>query len=150
VELRFQPLWLYVDAVREFCGFFARATFGREELGDRIGLVVHELVENAVRYGDDNELELKVERTGDQVSVSVANTVTDDHIRRLKDRFDEIVSLPPRDAYIAAMQRAATLPEGQSGLGLPRIRFEGQVELKLVATPGRVCVTATGSSRSTT
>jgi hypothetical protein len=138
-----------VDAVREFCGFFARATFGREELGDRIGLVVHELVENAVRYGDDNELELKIERTGDEVAVSVANTVSDGDDRNLKERFDEITRLPPREAYIAAMQRAATLPEGQSGLGLARIRFEGQVEISLSITPGRVCVTATtGRSRS--
>jgi hypothetical protein len=56
VQLRFKPLWLYVDAVREFCGFFARAS------------------------------------------------------------------------------------------GLPRIRYEGQVDLELSVTPGRVAITARGSA----
>jgi len=145
VQLRFKPLWLYIDAVREFCGFFARATFEDAELGQRVGLVVHELVENAVRYGDDQELELRVERSIAGIAVHVANTTSEARVARLKKVFDELMSLRPADAYKRALRNAALLPPSESGLGLPRIRYEGQVDLELDASPGRVAITARGA-----
>jgi hypothetical protein len=144
VQLRFKPLWLYVDAVREFCGFFARTSFKDDELGQRVGLVVHELIENAVKYGDEKELELRIERVPGSVVIRVANTTTDDRARKLREIFDQLSSVAPADAYTRALQRAATLPDHESGLGLPRIQYEGQVALQLETTPGRVVITARG------
>jgi hypothetical protein len=86
VQLRFRPLWLYVDEVREFCGFFARATFGADTVGERVGLVVQ--------------------------------------------------------AYAAALEKSVTRPAEQSGLGLARIRYEGQCDIELQLLPGSVRVTA--------
>lgn len=146
VQLRFKPLWLYVDAVREFCGFFARASFEDDKLGQRVGIVVHELVENAVRYGDEQELELMVERGGSDVVVRVANTTTQDRADKLRKVFDEISQHTPGEAYARALRHAASLPEAESGLGLPRIRYEGQVDLRLEVTPGRVAITARGAA----
>jgi hypothetical protein len=146
VQLRFKPLWLYVDAVREFCGFFARASFEDDVLGQRVGIIVHELVENAVRYGDEQELELMVERSGSGVLVRVANTATADRAERLKKIFDEISLHTPSEGYARALRHAASLPPSESGLGLPRIRYEGQVDLQLDVTPGRVAITARGSA----
>ena len=144
VLLRFKPLWLYVDAVREFCGFFARASFTNEELGQRVGLVVHELIENAVKYGDERELELRIERVPGEVLIRVANTTTDERAQKLRAIFDQLANVPPADAYTRALQRAATLPQHESGLGLPRIQYEGQVDLQLETAPGRVVITARG------
>lgn len=144
VHLRFKPLWLYVDAVREFCGFFARATFENDALGERVSIIVHELVENAIRYGDDKDLELRIERGREEISVRVANTTSDEATRKLQELFAELGNRPPAEAYIEALKRAATLPEAQSGLGLARVRHEGKVDLDLSLSPGRVCVTARG------
>jgi len=58
--------------------FFARTTFEDDGLGQRVGLIVHELIENAVRYGDEKELEVRLERTGDEVLICVVNTTTDE------------------------------------------------------------------------
>ncbi len=146
VQLRFKPLWLYVDALRDFCGFFAKSSFEDERLGQRVGLVVHELVENAIRYGDEGELELRIERNGASVSVLVANTATDDRAARLREVFQNLTSQSPVDAYQTALQRAPRLPQTESGLGLPRVRYEGQVELSLDTTPGRVCIIAQGAA----
>lgn len=146
VELRFKPLWLYVDEVREFCGFFARATFEDAAIGDRVGLVVHELIENAIRYGDDKELELRMERAEGHVVIQVANTTTDERAKRLSVVFAEMMAIPATDAYARALQSAASRPSIESGLGLPRIRCEGQVDLELQIEPGRVCITARGIS----
>ncbi|HEX4340437.1 MAG TPA: hypothetical protein VH062_31225 [Polyangiaceae bacterium] len=145
VQLRFKPLWLYVDAVREFCGFFARATFEDEGLGQRVGLIVHELLENAVRYGDEKELEVRIEKTGGSIIISVENTTTDDKAVKLRAVFDELASQTPVAAYNRALAHAASLPATESGLGLPRVRYEGQVELELSTSPGRVSITARGN-----
>jgi hypothetical protein len=146
VQLRFKPLWLYVDAVREFCGFFARATFEDDGLGQRVGLIVHELIENAVRYGDEKDLEVRLERNDEEVVVSVANTTTDERAEKLRGVFDALVKLAPADAYTRALHHAASLPSTESGLGLPRVRYEGKVELSLAITPGKVTITARGTA----
>jgi hypothetical protein len=146
VELRFKPLWLYVDEVREFCGFFARATFEDAELGERVRLVVHELVENAIRYGDERELELRLERTEGAVVIRVANTTSDERASKLAARFSELMASSAADAYANALQSSVTRPAIESGLGLPRIRAEGQVDLELEMQPGRVCITARGAA----
>ena len=146
VQLRFRPLWRYVDEVREFCGFFARATFRDEEIGQRVGIVVHELLENAIRYGDERELELLLERAGARVVISVANTTSDERVDALRAYLASLRELPPDEAYARALQNAASSSETQSGLGLARIRCEGQFDLELHATPGRVRVTATGAA----
>ncbi|HEX4477021.1 MAG TPA: hypothetical protein VH142_18150 [Polyangiaceae bacterium] len=144
VQLRFKPLWLYVDTVREFCGFFAKATFDDDAIGERVAVVVHELVENAIRYGNDKELELRIERGVTEVLVRVANTTSDEQAENLKRTFAELHRVSAAEAYVQALKRAATLPETQSGLGLARIRHEGRVNLDLSITPGRVCITARG------
>lgn len=146
VELRFKPLWLYVDEVREFCGFFARATFDDAAVGDRVGLVVHELIENAIRYGDERELELRLERTVGHVVIRVANTTSDERAQKLSDVFSQLMAVSAGDAYARALQSAASRPSIESGLGLPRIRCEGQVDLELEIEPGRVCITARGAA----
>jgi hypothetical protein len=146
VELRFKPLWLYVDEVREFCGFFARATFEDAEVGERVRLVVHELVENAIRYGDDRELELRLERSEGAVVIRVANTTSEERAAKLAALFAEMMSSPAAVAYANALQTAVTKPAIESGLGLPRIRAEGQVDLELEMQPGRVCITARGAA----
>lgn len=146
VELRFKPLWLYVDEVREFCGFFARASFEDAAVGERVGLVVHELVENAIRYGDEKELELRMERSDGLVVIRVANTTTEERAQKLAAIFEDMMSISAPDAYVRAMQSAAGRPSIESGLGLPRARWEGQVDLELQREPGRVCITARGAA----
>jgi hypothetical protein len=146
VQLRFKPLWLYVDAVREFCGFFARATFDDPIVGQRVGVIVHELIENAIRYGTDEELELRVEREEESMAITVANTTTNDQADRLRQVLTELNAVEPRDAYFRALSQAAHQPQGMSGLGLPRVRYEGAVSLELELQPRRVCMTARGAA----
>lgn len=145
VHLRLKPLWMYVDTVREFCDFFARASFEKEEVGQRVGLVVHELMENAIRYGsEDDDLDLSIERNEGVVVVRVANTASEASARGLQEVFAALHTLPPCDAYVYALQNVSQRAAHESGLGLARVRFEGQVDLGLQVSPGRVCITARG------
>lgn len=145
VQLRFRPLWLYVDQVREFCGFFARATFGEDQIAERVGIVVHELVENAIRYGDERDLELLVERIGERLEISVSNTTSEERASGLQEYIASLTRLPAEEAYVHALAESVSRPATQSGLGLARIRYEGQCDLELQRSPGRVRVTARGA-----
>ena len=111
-----------------------------------MGIVVHELVENAVRYGDEQELELMIERNDTEIVVRVANTANPARAERLRRIFDELQQHTPGDGYARALKHAASLPNTESGLGLPRIRYEGHVELELDVSPGRVSITARGAA----
>ena len=144
VQLRFKPLWLYLDSVREFCSFFARTTFSDPSLGHRVGVVVHELVENAVRHGDDRELDLTIEGTADEFRVVVRNTASDDQIEMLGENVRKLENTNPEQAYIEAMRAAVGRPDDESGLGLARVRHEGRVDLAFSAEGGTVSVTARG------
>ncbi|MGE0788279.1 MAG: hypothetical protein AB7S26_21580 [Sandaracinaceae bacterium] len=133
VQLRFQPLWRYIDGIRNFCDFFAVATFDDAAVGARIGLVVHELVENAIRYSSRHEaaqLELYVVSLGRSIEVRVANSADAEQVGRFEKAFEHLAG-DPRDVYLRAMERARSLPADQSGLGLPRVQFEGQMSLTL-------------------
>jgi hypothetical protein len=142
VQLRLKPIQLYADTIREFCGFLARA--GDDELAQRVALIVDELVENAVRHGDDQELELLIERRTDAVIVRVTNTTSSDRAQKLRRAFDEQANYSPVEAYERALRHAAALPWSETGLGFPRVRYEGKVDLELRTYPGRVAITARG------
>lgn len=153
LELRFKPLWLYVDRLREFCTFFAEASFAHPEVGQRVGLTVHELVENAIKYSPRDEramLELRVLWNERRVRIEVTNFADIEHARRLRTSLAALSELEPAEGYAMAMKRALTLPETESGLGLPRIRYEGGMELETAAsTDGRLTVIATGDTLPT-
>jgi hypothetical protein len=147
VHLRFQPFWRYIDGIREFCGFFTRTTFEDPALGQRVGLVIHELVENAIRYGDSTKnAELDVFLFSDEqtIEVSVGNSTTPEQIRALEAAFAQLAGRSPEEAFLEAMGRASSKPDG-GGLGLPRVQFEGRVELSLALFSDRVRVHARGT-----
>lgn len=147
VQLRLRPMWRHVDGIRKFCGTFTAESFEDEALGERVGVVVHELTENAIKYsrsGDSAELELSIRHGDGQIEIVVANSPAPEHVRGLHSAFEALRAVPAEEAYLAAMRRAATLPEGQSGLGLARIRHDCGVELSLTIQDDLARITAKG------
>ena len=113
---------------------YVTRTFGGDT-GQKVGMIVYELVDNAVRYGDGGELVLRIERTESSIVVCVANATTDEKAARLRRVLREISNLPPAEAFAQALRRSVTLPPSESGLGLPRVRLEGDAELQLDTAP---------------
>jgi hypothetical protein len=146
VMLQFKPLWDYIDEVRDFCSGFVRRSFGDDEVGQGVGMIVHELVENAIRYGDEKELMLRIERSDDSIVVCVANTTTNEGGLRLRQVMQELEDLSPSEAFARALRRSTSLPAKESGLGLPRILHEGKAELQVDIAPGRVSIMARRSA----
>jgi hypothetical protein len=147
VQLRLRPMWRHVDGIRRFCDTFTAASFEDMSLGERVGIVIHELTENAIKYsrtGDSAELELLIRRDGEEIEIVVANSPAPEHVAVLRTAFDTLVAAPAEEAYLAAMRRARSLPDGQSGLGLARIRHDCGVELSLSIEDDLARITAKG------
>ena len=148
VLMRFRPAWAYIDGIREFGRFFCQTTFGTEELAERACVIIQEALENAVKYSTDSpnsELELKIQAEGEQIVFSVSSLPDPEHAARLRAELSGIHSLDPKQAYLAAFERASNEPDAAARLGLARIRYEGNVELSLKEEGGgRIRITAIG------
>jgi hypothetical protein len=147
IGMRCRPMWKHIDGIRQFCGFFTRTSFSSADLGDRVALVIHELVENALKYSvptDSAELDVTIFCAGRQIEVSVANSPKPADLARLLEAVNALRRKAPDQAYLEAMRQPRGELDGRSGLGLARIRFEGRMELELVIDGGLARMTAKG------
>jgi hypothetical protein len=145
VLLRFRPVWTYIDGIREFGRFFCEQTFEDADLASRAQMVLQEALENAVKYsaGENGELEVSIGSDGEQLAINCVSRPDPQHLKTLQEELEQLRTLDPEAAYIAAFQRAAKEPEAASRLGLARMRYEGKFELDLAEhDDGRVRITA--------
>ena len=146
IHIRLRPLWAYLDGIREFARFFCTTTFD-EVVAERAQLVIHEMLENAVKYSerDANDVELAIRSDGRLLDISVTNRPSTEALAVLRAEFASLSSRDAETAYFDAVTRASAVPNGASRLGLARMRFEGRFELALdEETDGRIRVTAHG------
>lgn len=149
VFMRFRPMWAYIEGTREFCRFFCATTFATPDVAERVQLVVQELLENAVKYSAESTCDVEIElreEAGRAFEICVRNYASPDSAARLNEELERIAGLTPDAAYLTAVQRTATLPEGTSArLGLARICLEGRVRLAASNLPdGRVQIRCQG------
>jgi len=146
--LRMKPVWVFIDEVRRFVESFCACAIPGANREAQLALAVHELMQNAIPHarGDDVDLLLEVDPAADRVLVSVTNVCTDDEYNALLDRIEGMYR--ERDAlahYVKSMGQTPTSSRG--GLGLPRVRFEAQLDLSVKYAGGRVTVEASGPLR---
>lgn len=146
--LRMKPVWVFIDEIRRFVESFCACAIPGANREAQLALTVHELMQNAIPHarGEDVDLLLEVDPTADRVLVSVTNVCTDDEYAALRDRVEGMYR--ERDAlahYVKSMGQTPTSNRG--GLGLPRIRFEAQLDLTVSHAGGRVTVQAAGPLR---
>ena len=142
--LQLQPQSRMVSIVRRFVEESFEKLVGDPEAVFRVSLAVHELLENAAKYavGDTTGLSVYFESDGAAASIKLTNETTPEHIRRLRACIDEIqASDDPSALYQAFMRRSFGL-QNESGLGLARIRAEGELNLSLETHGTTVTITA--------
>ena len=148
LTLRMKPPWVFIDEIRRFVESFCACAYTGHNREAQLAMAVHELMQNAVPNSHDDEVELtlEVEPESDHVAVSVTNRCTDAEYQALIDKISAMNDEP--DAlkhYLKAMQETPTVHRG--GLGLARVRFEGQLELSVSRAGGRLTVHASGPLR---
>lgn len=147
--LRMKPPWVFVDEIRRFVESFCACACPGQSREAQIALAVHELMQNAIPQagGEDVDLTLQVDPTADRIEVAVSNPCSDEQFGELQTRVERLNSEPDAlRSYLRAMSEAPAATRG--GLGLARIRFEGQLELSVIREGRRVTVLARGQLRA--
>ena len=146
--LRMKPPWVFIDEIRRFVESFCACAcpgHGREA---QLALAVHELMQNAIPHarGGAVDLVLEVEPSAERVSVKVTNPCTDEEFAALSARLASLYC--ETDALASYLRAMRESPAGtRGGLGLPRIRFESQLDIRTSREGDRLTVEASGPLR---
>jgi anti-sigma regulatory factor (Ser/Thr protein kinase) len=135
----------FVDDLRRFTEQLVGAARVGDDRGGQLALAVHELVENAIRHGGRRpiELEVAVAPERDEVTIEVRNACGRAQYDALRARLDRLEADP--DALHAYVETIRSTPHTvRGGLGLPRVRFEAELELDARHDGERVTITARG------
>lgn len=149
LELAVAPVWSRVADVREALVSSARAVGLGEECAYAIGLVVSELLENAIKYGRfsgsaEDSIQVVVHIASGVARVVVTNPVdvASHHPQRLRSAVGRLADASPLDAYVHRV--AEILEEApashvnptahaaeESGLGIFRVAHEAESSVSL-------------------
>lgn len=145
-ELDFRPNFELISIVRRFVSDFYDKMLNDRDAVSRVALATHELLENAVKYSLDGatSLSITVEPGDGQslVRVRISNSASPKHIASIQALFAEMQRYAdPFEHYQMAMERTAKQVEG-SGLGLLRIRAEGEMRMTHTLEGDVLCIVA--------
>ena len=134
-----------VSIVRRFVEESFEELVGNVDEVHRISLAVHELLENAAKYsvGKRTGLRVRIEPNG-PASIEMTNETTPEHIARLRACVREIQAASEPFAHYQALMRRTVGVDEESGLGLARIRAEGDLNLSLEVNGTMVTIVASG------
>ncbi len=157
LNLCIPPRWEEVELVRGRVMDFLTRQGHPEETVQSLGMVASELCENAVKYGfyptgGFGRIEVTLDVYPHEILVIVTCPLPsgdNKHLQRFRQTLDWLQEHgDPREAYIQKMLEVADRDphSKESGLGLPRIVYEGQSRLDYVIEEDQqLIVTATYS-----
>jgi hypothetical protein len=133
VFLAFEPSSAFVQRVIRWLTDFCQLTLADLEMVARLRLAVSELVENVVKYGMQPNVSVEVqliERDGAPIlRLGTRNRTSPEYLERAVELLSELKRAPDPIAYYDRLVRETAPKAGVSGLGLARIRAEGDLEL---------------------
>ena len=146
IHLTFRPTTTLITSTRRFAGDVLGAILRDPDSTSRIALAIHELLENTLKYSTDGQALLDV-RVGNEVNgrrrveVTARNKATPEQANDLGRRIHALsVTDDPMALYVGLMRESAQ--RSGSGLGLARIRVEGEMQLSCALEGDAVIVSA--------
>lgn len=136
MKLRKNPEWDEIEKVRLECESF----FGAHQLSGNVShslvMIISELMENGIKYGDfsnqDSQIEISVDIHGSNVVIELTNPVSGSNETDLK-KLDRTIQWirgyqDPFEAFIERLRKVSKkdLYDTESGLGLVRVAYEGK------------------------
>lgn len=142
--LQLQPQPRMVSVVRRFVEESFEKMVGDADAVHRVSLAVHELLENAAKYavGDQTGLTVHFDAQGPTASIKLTNQTTPEHIARLRACIDAIQAAAEPFVHYRNLMRSTCSMDAESGLGLARIRAEGELNLSLEIRGNTVTIIA--------
>lgn len=131
-ELAFRPNIELVSLVRHFVSAFYQRILGEDDTIFRLALATHELLENCVRYAQDNESRIRVEvHSGTDpltIRLLTENRAHPEQAKELIRKLDAIKAAEdPFAHYQQQMLISQKRTDGGSGLGLARVYCEAEM-----------------------
>jgi len=154
-ELQFRPSASLIQIIRRFVSDFYEGMLEDPDAVSRVALATHELLENAVKYSADGATALSItlepapdasrgepSAEGSELAIRLSNRAGEEHIEALRELFEEMEHYPdPFDHYQAVLERGARRKSG-SGLGIARVRAEGEMSMSYRIEGDGVCIVA--------
>ena len=135
LQLTFQPTVELISSTRRFVCAFVAPIVGDPDVISRIGLAVHELLENILKYSTDGRTFTRVDlvQTGDRQTFSIETTsmITPERRAGLEEVFDEMANAPDALSYYQQTMTRALHRRHGSGLGLARVWAEAEMKLSV-------------------
>lgn len=143
LDVELQPDWQNVTRASEAVALLVLGTYGDGDLRDALAMISGELLENAIKYADPQQLvRLSVQDDPTEIVVAVTNAVVGaEQVQRLADRLAWLrAHKDAATAWAAALAQASGGGE-RSGLGILRIAYEGGARIDFDAShPGVLTV----------
>jgi hypothetical protein len=147
LELKFYPDDADPAEIRQFVESHYGRVLPDNDLLYRVALAAHEFLENAVKYSSDGAARFIIEVEGDsnpKISISLWNRAGAQHRQELQQIFAEMDSFTNAFEHYNQLlrtrrKRTTTL---SAGVGLARLRAEGEMRLTLICEDDRVCLRA--------
>ncbi len=145
-ELVFRPSVALITIVRRFVSEFYSRVVDDADVAGRLALATHELLENAAKYttGGETYLHVDLDRESGVVTVRTRNRTDPARIAVLVGSFEALGRAADPGVLYNSMLRRSALQAHGSGLGLARIRSEGEMTLELVVSGELVEINARG------
>jgi hypothetical protein len=124
---------------------FIESLYGQmfdEEMASRVGLTVHELMDNAARCARSGEVTMTIEVTDSALQVCTRNRARPRDIASLARAMAEIESHADAFAYYLELMKRTACRKDTSGLGLGRIWAEANMKLSFEANADMVSIRA--------
>jgi two-component sensor histidine kinase len=144
VDLTLRPTWDLIPAVRTFVEQALAPVIKDADLGYRLSMATHELLENAVKYATKPTATLSVSVGGGphHATITLSNEADQAHIDDLHVLFAEMTAAADPIVYYCELMRRYAGQRHVSRLGLARIQAEGEMRLSLTTNAGRVTIKA--------
>ena len=136
IENVIKPEWEEIQRVRDECHDHLRGMHLSGETTDAVTMVINELLENALKYGNydnpDARITYKLLIDKNNIIMEVTNPIFDDDDTnfRLLDKTIQWIRgyQNPFEAYVEKLREVSIRPidNRESGIGLVRAAYEGQ------------------------
>ncbi len=124
-----------------------------DEAIDRLGMIVHELIENICKYtiGDKTSGRISLHQIGTTGGFIVRswNRTSSEHVGQIERLLGLRKQALNADQFYQTLMRRTAIQAAGSGLGLGRVMAEGQMELTSTYSAGILCLTAKSSHANT-
>jgi hypothetical protein len=146
MSLAFRPGIDLISSTRRFVTDFFDGVVADPDASSRVAMTIHELLENVFKYSVDGCAKVDI-ALGDRAEQKVVrilstNRASVDRLHELTRRLDELSGAEdPVKLYYRIIAQSAKRKEG-SGLGLARIRAEGEMDLSYMIEGDQITIVA--------